>query len=140
MNYSDKLKDPRWQKKRLLIMDRDNFTCQICNSDTETLNVHHLYYENGNMPWEYPEKALITLCEQCHSDEHDLEVFCQELLVRCLKKAGFTNKSICTIAEGFGCISELPAHENLVAHAIYSMLSRNEEFKSTYNHFKNERI
>jgi hypothetical protein len=26
--YSKKLKHPRWQKKRLEILDRDKFTCQ----------------------------------------------------------------------------------------------------------------
>jgi hypothetical protein len=27
--YSDKLKDPRWQKKRLQIMERDNWCCLV---------------------------------------------------------------------------------------------------------------
>ena len=30
MGYSEKLKDPRWQKKRLEILERDNFRCQYC--------------------------------------------------------------------------------------------------------------
>ena len=30
MNYSEQLKSPKWQKKRLEIMQRDKFTCQLC--------------------------------------------------------------------------------------------------------------
>ena len=64
MTYSDKLKDPRWQKKRLEILARDNWTCQKCMDNETTLHVHHLKY-NGN-PWESDEGDLITLCKHCH--------------------------------------------------------------------------
>ena len=64
MKYSDKLKDPRWQKKRLEILERDNWTCQKCMDKEITLHVHHLKY-NGN-PWELDEGDLITLCKHCH--------------------------------------------------------------------------
>lgn len=67
--YSQKLRDPRWQKKRLEIMQRDNFTCQVCNDSKSTLNVHHCYYEKGADPWEYENGSLITLCESCHDEE-----------------------------------------------------------------------
>ena len=64
--YSDKLKSPKWQKKRLKIMDRDNFTCQKCG-DTETqLHVHHKKYIDGKEPWDYEDSLLITLCDNCH--------------------------------------------------------------------------
>lgn len=66
--YIKKLKDPRWQKKRLAIMNRDNFTCQYCLDTETTLNVHHYYYGKGD-PWEVPDEALITLCEDCHESE-----------------------------------------------------------------------
>ena len=68
MTYSEKLKDPRWQKKRLEILNRDNWMCQACYSTTNTLHVHHLDYEQGIEPWEYPEYYLQTLCEECHSE------------------------------------------------------------------------
>jgi predicted nucleic-acid-binding Zn-ribbon protein len=64
MNYSDKLKDPRWQKKRLLIMSRDEFKCRMCGDSESTLHVHHLKYSKD--PWDVPNKDLITLCEDCH--------------------------------------------------------------------------
>jgi hypothetical protein len=66
MTYAEKLKDPRWQKKRLEIMSRDKFTCQRCKDATSTLNVHHRYYEKSAMPWEYPDDALVTYCQKCH--------------------------------------------------------------------------
>lgn len=34
------------------------------------LNVHHKYYVAGKNPWEYSNDALITLCQDCHCDEH----------------------------------------------------------------------
>ena len=65
-NYAELLKSPHWQKKRLKIMDRDNFACQNCLEDEEMLQVHHIKYLKGRMPWEYPDKYLITLCHDCH--------------------------------------------------------------------------
>lgn len=65
-SYSEKLKDPRWQQRRLKIMERDAFTCQMCSSKEKTLNVHHAYYIRGREPWDYDDSMLITYCEDCH--------------------------------------------------------------------------
>lgn len=67
--YSKKLLDPRWQKKRLEILQRDKFTCTLCGNDRETLHVHHKYYESGYEPWDYEKDTLITLCSTCHEEE-----------------------------------------------------------------------
>lgn len=64
--YWQKLQDPRWQKKRLEVFDRDGFACRSCNSKTDTLQVHHLYYISKREPWEYPLGAFKTLCVDCH--------------------------------------------------------------------------
>lgn len=70
--YSELLKDPRWQKKRLEIFARDNWTCQRCHDKTETLNVHHTNgYRKNLKPWEYPDSELLTLCEPCHKAQHE---------------------------------------------------------------------
>lgn len=66
--YSEKLRDPRWQRMRLEIMGRDSFRCRLCGDAESTLNVHHIYYERGAEPWDYPESALVTVCENCHED------------------------------------------------------------------------
>lgn len=68
-NYSKKLKDPRWQRVRLRIFERDNFTCQMCDSTENSLCVHHIKYSGE--PWEAPDEYLITLCEFCHEVEHN---------------------------------------------------------------------
>ena len=65
-NYSELLKDPRWQKKRLEIFNRDKFRCRTCSSDVKTLNVHHLIYLRNTEPWDYPNELLFTVCEGCH--------------------------------------------------------------------------
>ena len=64
--YSDKLKSPKWQKKRLEILQRDDFTCQLCKSTEKTLHVHHNEYEGYKDPWDYDNKKLITYCDSCH--------------------------------------------------------------------------
>lgn len=67
--YIEKLKDPRWQKTRLEIMQRDNFTCQCCGSKVDELQIHHIIYHKCVEPWEYDNNELITYCESCHEYE-----------------------------------------------------------------------
>lgn len=66
--YSEKLRDPRWQRKRLEVMERDGFSCTICGNDESTLNVNHCYYGKNRAPWDYDIEHLITLCEECHKE------------------------------------------------------------------------
>jgi hypothetical protein len=66
-DYSELLKHPKWQRKRLEIMQRDNFKCCLCLDEETTLNVHHKQYMNGKKPWEYEDDNFMTLCEDCHS-------------------------------------------------------------------------
>lgn len=66
MSYSDKLRDPRWQKKRLEVMQRDKFSCCHCGASDKTLNVHHAFYVKNRDVWDYPMFSLVTLCEDCH--------------------------------------------------------------------------
>lgn len=67
--YSEKLKDPRWQRKRLEIMERDDFSCRSCFSREKPLQVHHCYYLPKQNPWDYNSDSLITLCEECHYEQ-----------------------------------------------------------------------
>jgi len=69
-SYSEKLKHPKWQKKRLKVLKRDEFRCQICWDSETTLHVHHKYYVKGRDPWRYHLKAFLTLCEKCHEIIH----------------------------------------------------------------------
>ncbi len=71
--YAELLKDPRWQKKRLEILQRDAWTCTNCGDKDKTLHVHHRYYRYGKNPWEYDEDAYQTLCEPCHTARTSLD-------------------------------------------------------------------
>lgn len=68
MTYAEKLKDPRWQKRRLKTMERDNWCCVRCGNDKETLHVHHKAYSGE--PWDAPDDTLETLCQTCHEMKH----------------------------------------------------------------------
>jgi hypothetical protein len=73
MNYSDKLKNPLWQKKRLEIFKRDKWKCKKCGDTKTTLCVHHLEYSNGE-PWDIDNKFLVTLCEHCHTEIEEITI------------------------------------------------------------------
>lgn len=64
-NYSELLKSPKWQKKRLEILSRDEFKCKCCGDDETQLQIHHLEYKGK--PWEVHSSKLVTLCADCHS-------------------------------------------------------------------------
>lgn len=65
--YSEKLRNPKWQKKRLEILEAAGWKCQACDAEDNTLAVHHLIYLSGHEPWDYPNDHLECLCEDCHS-------------------------------------------------------------------------
>ena len=44
-------------------MQRDDFKCRECGT-TNDLNVHHIRYIEGRLPWEYDNGDLVTLCAQ----------------------------------------------------------------------------
>lgn len=71
MTYKEQLLDPRWQRVRTEIMQRDNWACRKCGSTTKTLNVHHISYLAGHKAWEYEYNSLETLCHLCHKGEHE---------------------------------------------------------------------
>ena len=64
--YWEKFKDPRWQKKRLEVMNRAGFVCVRCGDSENTLNVHHRWYISGMEPWDYGTDQLECLCDMCH--------------------------------------------------------------------------
>lgn len=101
MEYSKKLKDPRWQKLRLKVLERDEWACQNCFDTKSMLSVHHLYYTNDEEPWDYPMEAFITLCSECHSAEREKWPRVEQELLFILKKKGFLVKDVLDITEGF---------------------------------------
>lgn len=69
IGYRKLLKDRRWSRRREEIMRRDGFRCRRCGRKGR-LNVHHRWYVFGRMPWQYPDRCLVTLCERCHHRVH----------------------------------------------------------------------
>jgi hypothetical protein len=68
--YKQQLKDDRWYDKRLVIIAKADYKCQNCGY-TGKLDVHHLYYIKGKKMWQYPNKALVALCRDCHTKWHE---------------------------------------------------------------------
>lgn len=92
--YRKLLLHPNWQKKRLEILSRDGFECTECGSKEKTLHVHHMFYEKGRAPWDYPDISLVTLCDGCHEEEHAARHACEQDLLVCLRKYGVGNVEI----------------------------------------------
>lgn len=70
MSYLGDLKNPKWFKKRNLILKRDKYSCTVCGAKLN-LQVHHtFYYKKPIKPWEYPNNSLLTLCFDCHNNYH----------------------------------------------------------------------
>lgn len=68
LNYKDQI---RFGGNKKQILQRDNFTCQMCGSEHQLI-VHHLD-ESGCL--ETPNNELdnlITLCRSCHAKLHSL--------------------------------------------------------------------
>lgn len=71
--YGEKLKNPKWQKRRLEILSRDGFKCVRCDCTERELHVHHKKYSGD--PWEATDDDLETLCNCCHAFEEYLKKF-----------------------------------------------------------------
>lgn len=72
--YEEKLSDPKWKYRRKQILKRDHYQCQWCGNK-DNLQIHHKYYSkypDGKKcePWDYPDEAFITLCDECHKKVH----------------------------------------------------------------------
>jgi len=120
-DYSEKLKDPRWQKKRLEILERDQWMCQHCYDTKSTLSVHHLYYESSRDPWDYDDAALVTLCNDCHQFEYDNINISAKNLIISMKKAGFTTSDFKEIAHGFNVMPQFHFHDVLACTIRYAI-------------------
>ncbi len=127
----DQYKDPKWQKKRLEILERDDWTCVSCNESSKTLHVHHIFYIKNAKIWDYPDKLLFTLCEDCHKIEH--LVYWKGGLLQNLRKYlnvhGFIGKKLETLILILGEVNpesgEWPATE--VMNQLMRMVENNVE-------------
>lgn len=128
--YSEKLKDPRWQKKRLKILERDNFICQDCRDKKKTLHIHHKLYFKDKEPWDIPDEYLITLCEECHENEKiDMKNNCVELILT-IKEFGFMAGDIWELIEGFRGLNYHTKFNHRIPYYINHLLANKEKFNS----------
>ena len=59
-----------WQRLKNRVLERDNYTCQICGETHGLMQVHHISYKHcKGKAYNSPMGDLITLCGECHG--HD---------------------------------------------------------------------
>lgn len=61
------LKSDAWQRKRYVVLKRDNWLCVYCGA--KATQVHHLRYAKYNIGKE-PIDWLVSVCKSCHDDLH----------------------------------------------------------------------
>jgi 5-methylcytosine-specific restriction endonuclease McrA len=61
------LKSDAWQRKRYVVLKRDNWTCLYCGA--RATQVHHKRYAKKNIGKE-PIKWLVSVCKSCHNKIH----------------------------------------------------------------------
>ena len=96
--YAEKLLDPRWQKRRLEILERDKWTCRIGSETHKSLQVHHAAYLPGVEPWDHPDHLLMTLCCDCHAKETREKAMADLALLHAFRNAGALNADVRRIA------------------------------------------
>lgn len=65
--YREYLKSDEWQRKRYVVLKRDNWRCVYCGAPAT--EVHHLKYAKKNIGKE-PIKWLVSVCKDCHNSKH----------------------------------------------------------------------
>jgi len=61
------LKSDAWQRKRYMVLRRDNWRCVYCGG--RATQVHHTRYAKYNIGRE-PIEWLVSVCEDCHNSIH----------------------------------------------------------------------
>jgi 5-methylcytosine-specific restriction endonuclease McrA len=125
--YDILLQTEEWQKKRQEILKRDHYQCKKCNNSAAysefiipRLQVHHRFYivektcpqSNKfiyNLPWEYPNNALITVCNKCHHNIHKTTKipFVEEISPGKYVEKKFTPCCRCSGRGYFGCYKHI---------------------------------
>ena len=80
--YSSRLRDPRWQRRRLEIFDLYGWKCSNCQTKTEQLHAHHMIYRKGKSQWEYEDTEIVCLCDGCHEDFTNMKASIDEVFVK----------------------------------------------------------
>lgn len=135
MEYAQKLKDPRWQKKRLDILNRDSFSCQKCFDDKNTLHVHHIKYFKGKEPWDIEDRYLITLCESCHETEGEDYKMAMDELKFYIEYHSFLSSDIEDIVSLVKTMGDGDFKGYIFIDLLIHVLENNELFKYVDRHY-----
>ena len=66
------LKSDEWQRKRYVVLKRDNWCCVYCGGIAT--EVHHKKYARKNIGKE-PISWLVSVCKACHETKHKKTTF-----------------------------------------------------------------
>lgn len=69
--YHLALNTNRWRMKRVEIKAKHRYECDDCHLRRARLEVHHIEYERGRAPWDYPDENFAVLCRNCHERRHN---------------------------------------------------------------------
>jgi len=87
LSYPEQMKHPFWQRKRLEIMQRDEFKCTICGATEKQLTIHHLCYFPNTLAWEYDNELMVTICQFHHEQiTYDMAKVAGLIAWQCLKE------------------------------------------------------
>lgn len=150
MDYKEQIKSPKWQKRRLEVMKNDDFTCQLCGDTESMLNVHHLSYHKDRNIWEYDDWELITLCENCHKEEHSSM---DDIIngIESIKSRGVTMREIISVLESIDihlylghddCICNIAGEDSAIGREndIKLLYKRRERLKKPFFDKKKQEI
>lgn len=127
--YAEKLQDPRWQQKRLRVMERDEFTCQACFNTENMLTVHHKYYIYKKDPWDYPDEVLVTLCEECHKTQEEAKYIISDF-TKVLMTDGYLATELVQLLD---LIRKLPAGVTGMSYIHDIVKHYNENIKPSFS-------
>jgi hypothetical protein len=71
IGYSQLLNSIEWKYKRINILVRDGYKCQVCSQNSFRLHVHHKCYIKNELPWEINDSQLMSVCYKCHKEIHN---------------------------------------------------------------------
>lgn len=137
--YSEKLKSPKWQKKRLEILQRDEFMCTYCEDAESELHVHHKKYIYGNEVWDYENENFITLCKPCHEEITQKKKSIKELIDNSFIYTDDLDQlmGIITTISGCNSCSMMKAHIEIKKYFEKERKGQNIRIKKLIKKYKN---
>lgn len=127
-NYTEQYNSPKWQKKRLEILELHNFKCDECdNKEEKQLHVHHRFYLKDRKVWEYDNDVFQVLCETHHTKVHENKHKIMELnehyfhIINFIKKFDDPEQIFSYLLLDILAFCDYNKKENLI-HDIHSIL------------------